>query len=159
MKKTLRAGKPKKTQDPSESEEKVLDLGNPFNWTSSINMSKVNLMEDEEAEKKYSPFMVNRAMSYFPDTIGLASYMNRSPQLPSRLQYEAYLTGVRKAQRFAKWGKASKDDDILLISEVYGVNRKRAIEYASLLNEEQLKIMRERNGGETTKGTSRSKAS
>ena len=38
-------------------------------YLNAINHSKDDLLVDEHAEKKYVPFVVNRCLSYFPDTI------------------------------------------------------------------------------------------
>ena len=38
---------------------------NPFEYLNAINNTKKDLMVDEEAEKKYNAFMVNRGLSYF----------------------------------------------------------------------------------------------
>ena len=42
---------------------------NPFDFVNTINDKSVNLMlGDADAEKKYVPFIVNRAFSQFSDT-------------------------------------------------------------------------------------------
>jgi len=56
-------------------------MSNPFDYLNSINVTKQNMMRgsenDELAEKGYNPFMVNRGLSYFQDTIALANEMNQ----------------------------------------------------------------------------------
>ena len=48
---------------------------NPFDYITAINVSKKNLMRgsnnDKIAEKDYSPFLSNRSLSYFADTISM----------------------------------------------------------------------------------------
>ena len=46
---------------------------NPFEYVTAINSSKKNIMVDDVAEKEYNPFMVNRSLSYFYDTILFAN--------------------------------------------------------------------------------------
>ena len=41
---------------------------NPFEYLNAINHTKQNVMVDDLAEKSYNSFMVNRGLSYFPDT-------------------------------------------------------------------------------------------
>ena len=48
----------------------------PFDYLNSINMTKKNLMVDEQSEKDYVPFIVNRGLGYFQDTVLLANEMN-----------------------------------------------------------------------------------
>ena len=50
---------------------------NPFKYLNEINYGKRNIMVDEETEKAYAPFIINRSLSYFPDTVALANEMNR----------------------------------------------------------------------------------
>ncbi len=82
----------------------------PFDYVNSINFTKKNLMKntanDELAEKDYVPFLTNKSLSYFTDTLLYANEMNRYHFLDKRLQYEFYLNSIRKKKRFAKWAKA-----------------------------------------------------
>ena len=63
-------------------------------FLNSINYTKEDLFfEDEEnASKNYPAFVVNRCLSYFPDTIIHANEMNLHSQLDSREQFH-YLKG------------------------------------------------------------------
>ena len=38
---------------------------NPFEYVTSINLNKKDIMVDDVAEKAYVPYMVNRSLSYF----------------------------------------------------------------------------------------------
>ena len=42
---------------------------NPFEYANAINYTKKNIMVDDLAEKAYLPYMINRQLSYFPDTV------------------------------------------------------------------------------------------
>ena len=48
----------------------------PFDYANAINQTKVDIMVDDIEEKSYSSYMVNRSLSYFPDTTLLANEMN-----------------------------------------------------------------------------------
>ena len=50
-------------------------------YLNSINFNKNNLMdgEDDMYEKKYSPFIVNKCLSGFEDTIMLVNEINCTP--------------------------------------------------------------------------------
>ena len=41
----------------------------PFDFLNAINDTKVNVMVDDIAEKQYLPFIVNRGLSYFLETV------------------------------------------------------------------------------------------
>ena len=85
----------------------------PFEFTKTINDTKHNLMdEDPEVEKDYIPFLVNRSLGYFMDTIMYANEMNRFNSLDYKLQYDFLLNIIRPRKRYSKWLKKSKNDNI-----------------------------------------------
>jgi hypothetical protein len=121
---------------------------NPFDYVNSINDSKKNLMIDSEndelVEKQYPSFMVNKAMSYFVDTILYANEINEYAHLDNRLQYEYYLNGIPKKKRFSKWAKKEKDNDLDLIVDYYQCNYTRASEIAKIINKKELDFMKQK---------------
>ena len=64
---------------------------NPFDFLKAINVSKKNLIVDDITEAEYKPFLVNRALSYFPDTILYANEMNKNGHLDGRLQFDFFI--------------------------------------------------------------------
>lgn len=78
---------------------------NPFVFLNSINHTKEDVMVDDMIEKSYNSFMINRSLSYFPDTVGLANVMNRYHHIDSKLQYHFLINIIRKRRRFSKWFK------------------------------------------------------
>jgi hypothetical protein len=119
---------------------------NPFDFVNSINDTKKNLMvgtdNDELAEKGYNPFLVNKAFSYFIDTILYANEINQFHQLDNKLQYEYLLNGVKKGKRFSKWAKKVDDKDLETIVEYYGCNYARAAEIQKIINKKQLDLLK-----------------
>ena len=122
-------------------------MSNPFDYVNSITQSKKNMMRDTEndtlAEKGYSAFLVNKALSYFPDTILHANLMNQYHQLENRPQYEFLLNSVRPKKRFAKWVKDAGDKDLAMVCEYYQCNENLGKDYLSLLSSKQLDIMKQ----------------
>lgn len=118
-----------------------------WDFVDSINNTKTDLMvdteNDEAAESSYSPFMINRALSYFPDTVILANDMNERSGIPNREQYLYLLGSVSKRKRFSKWAKSKKSDELDSIMDFYGCSHRKALEYQPLLNEEQKQIIME----------------
>lgn len=120
----------------------------PFEYLNSINTTKENMMRgtenDELAEKEYSPFMVNRGLSYFQDTIMFANEMNMRHGSRNKMQYEFYLNTVRPKKRFSKWHKSKKSKDVEVVMEYYGYGTKKAEQALSILSKQQLKSIKEK---------------
>ena len=118
----------------------------PFDYVNSINFTKKNLMKntanDELAEKDYVPFLTNKSLSYFTDTLLYANEMNRYHFLDKRLQYEFYLNSIRKKKRFAKWAKADNNDELNMISEYYKISLPKAKDALKILSPEQKQDIR-----------------
>ena len=75
-------------------------------FLTAINLSKVNLLEEDSlTEKEYVPFLINRTMSYFPDTVLYANEINLRGHLENRLQNDYLLNSISKKKRFSRWLK------------------------------------------------------
>ena len=110
----------------------------------SINHKKESIMdEDHLAEKEYVPFVVNKCLSYFSDTIFHVNEMNLRPNMDKKMQYDFLLQSVRKRKRFSKWMKKDKPDDLQLVIDHYSVNKKKAEEYIEILGEDGIEKLRE----------------
>ena len=115
---------------------------NHFDYLNSINLTKKDIMIDEDYEKAYNSFMVNRGLSYFQDTIIIANEMNRHHQLDSKLQYQFLINMIRKRKRFSKWAKAQKESDIDAVKEYYGYSNEKARQALTLLSPDQITIIK-----------------
>ena len=115
----------------------------PFEFTKTINDTKHNLMdEDPEVEKDYIPFLVNRSLGYFMDTIMYANEMNRFNSLDYKLQYDFLLNIIRPRKRYSKWLKKSKNDNVDLIKKFYGYSYTKAKDVVDILSEDQIEHIR-----------------
>ena len=94
--------------------------------------------EDESVEKKYVPYVVNRCLSYFPDTILHINLMNEFPNLDKKMQFDFLRTGIRKKKRFSKWLKNESPDNLDIVKRYYNYSNERAFEALSLLREEDI---------------------
>lgn len=117
---------------------------NPFDYVNSVNDTKKDLMVDEATEKAYNAFMVNRSLSYFPDTVGLANVMNQYHHLDNKLQYQFLLNIVRKRKRFSKWVKPEIENELGVVKEYYGYSNEKARQTLSLLSPSQLQQLKEK---------------
>lgn len=118
-------------------------MTNIWDYINSINDNKTDLTSSILEGNDYSQFMVNRAMSYFPDTLLFAHELN-CRRMDNDMHYAYLLNNVRRKKRFSKWHKKSKSDDLEAIMEYYGFSRRKAIDALKLLNEEQLSTIRKR---------------
>ena len=119
----------------------------PFALISSISNTKINILENE---KDYNAFMVNRGLSYFPDTVLYANEMNMYHHLDSRLQFDFLINIVRKRNRFSKWNKSSESEDINAIKVYYGYSNEKARDVLPLLSNANLNTIKGRiqHGGQ-----------
>jgi hypothetical protein len=117
----------------------------PFDFINAINLTKKNLFEDPQAEKDYVPFLVNRGLSYFPDTVLYANEMNRNSGIPKDWQFSFFLNTIPKKKRFSKWHKKDADSESLtLVKEYFGYSSEKALEALSILSDEQLTMIKEK---------------
>ena len=115
---------------------------NPFEYLKAINTTKQNIMEDDIAEKGYNAFIVNRSLSYFPDTVLYANEMNVNHHIDSRLQFDFFINIIKKRKRFSKWTKASDIENLQVIKEYYGYSNEKAKSVYNLFSNEELLILK-----------------
>ena len=101
----------------------------------SINYTKEDILDPNG--KDYVPFVVNKSLSYFMDTVAYANEMNKYPFLDKRMQYDYLKGSIRKRKRFSGWVKKDKSDVIDAIIKYYDVSYRKATEYERLLTEGQ----------------------
>lgn len=115
-------------------------------YLTAINYSKEPLLdtEDESVEKGYTPFIVNRCLSYFIDTVLYANEMNLRPETDKKMQFD-YLQGtIRKNKRYSKWLKQESVDNLDTIKQYYGYSDTKAKEVMDILTPEDIEYMREK---------------
>lgn len=118
---------------------------NAFDYVNAINQSKKDLMtgteNDELAEKGYVPFVTNRSLSYFVDTVLYANHMNIHHILDNKLQFHYLLNTIRPGKRFSKWAKR-EDGDLQLVMQYYNYGVDKAKQALLLLSDEQLSMIK-----------------
>lgn len=116
----------------------------PFDYLNSINDTKQDLMESESDEHSYVPFVINRSLSYFADTVGLANVVNRYHHIDKKLQYHFLINIVRKRKRFSKWIKPDLVSDMEVVKQYYGYSNEKARQILHLLSPEQIEELRKK---------------
>jgi len=115
-------------------------------YLNAINHTKEKLMdtEDEEWEKKYPPFIVNKCLAPFQDTILLVNEMNQYPSIDKKLQFDFFINSLRPRKRFTPWVKAKKLDDLEYVKEFYGYNNEKAKVALTILNDDQIATIKQK---------------
>jgi hypothetical protein len=118
----------------------------PFDFLNAINTTKKDLLrEDPLNERDYSPYMVNRGLSYFSDTVMMANEMNRNSGIPKKWQNDFLLNTISKKKRFSQWHKKDKNSESLqLVMDYYKYSTERAKEVLSIFTEQQIESIKQR---------------
>ena len=131
----------------------MADKLTPFAFINSINQGRKgkHLLKDctaddsletinpDAADKQYVPFIINRGLSYFKDTVLFANEMNIKNNIPPRMQYDFYRNIVSPKKRFSKWGKKAKSsDDINTIKKLYNYSQEKAESVYKILTPAQI---------------------
>lgn len=120
-------------------------MSNPFDYVNQITQGKKNLIVDEQTEKDYNPFIINRALSYHFDCILYANEMNIRSSMDKKMQNDFLINTVRSRKRpFAKWVKSEKSEDITCIKSHFGYSDLKAKEVLRLLSDEQIQKLKEK---------------
>ena len=116
----------------------------PFTFLNEINYGKNDIMVDDIVEKQYVPFMVNRSLSYFNDTVLMANEMNIHHHLDNRLQFDFLINIVRKRKRFSKWFKPETKSDVEVVKSYYGYSNEKAYQALTLLTNSQIEELKKK---------------
>lgn len=118
-------------------------MSNPFDFVNAVTHSKIDLLkENPEREREYIPFIINKQLSYFKDTVMYANEINRLSHLENKLQFDFFLNSLRPSKRFAKWVKKEDSTDLEAVKLYYGYNHVKATQALSLLSTEQLTMIK-----------------
>ena len=99
-------------------------------------------MTNEEWEKKYPAYVVNKCLAPFTDTILLVNEMNRLHHLDKKLQFDFLLNSLRPRKRYSPWMKAKKLQDLEYVKEYYGYSNEKARAALELLDEKQISAIK-----------------
>lgn len=117
-----------------------------WDFVKSVNESKKDLFKEDPilAEKTYNPFIINRAFSFFRDTVLHANQLNVYHDIPKKVQFSFLLNSISKRRRWNQWHKKSpKSADLELVMSYYGYNEQKALEALKILTKQQIKSIRD----------------
>ena len=115
-------------------------------YLNAINYTKEPLLdsEDEDWVKKYPPFIVNKCVAPFPDTVMLVNEINQLHHLDKKLQFDFLINSLRPRKRYTPWLKAKKLKNLEYVKEYYGYTNEKAKEALDILDDEQISAIKKR---------------
>ena len=113
-------------------------------YINAINYTKEPLLdtEDEQWEKKYPPYIINKCIAPFPDSLMLVNEINQLHHLDKKLQYDFLINSLRARKRYTPWMKAKKLKNLEYVKEYYGYNNEKAKSALDILNDEQISTIK-----------------
>ena len=100
--------------------------------------------EDEEWIKKYPPYIVNKCIAPFTDSVMLVNEINQLHHLDKKLQFDFLINSLRPRKRYAPWMKAKKLKSLEYVKEFYGYNNEKAKAALDILNDKQISAIKEK---------------
>ena len=114
----------------------------PFDFINAISHTKIDLMEQDNAESQYKPYVINKGLSFYPDTVIQANEMNSRPHLDRKMQFNFLINIIRSKKRYSKWLKPEKLNDLEVVQEYYGYSKEKARQVLPLLSDEQINYIK-----------------
>ena len=113
-------------------------------YINAINYTKEPLLdtEDEQWVKKYPPYIINKCIAPFPDSLMLVNEINQLHHLDKKLQYDFLINSLRARKRYTPWMKAKKLENLEYVKEYYGYNNEKAKSALDILNDEQISAIK-----------------
>ena len=118
-----------------------------FKIVNHINTGKSRDELDKVRRKDYSPYLINKALSYFPDTILQANQMNMASFIDIQAQYDYLFYAVRKRKRYSKWYKGHTSEMISILRDVLECSPRAAEVYLLMLSKDEIKKLKKVYGG------------
>jgi len=115
-----------------------------FDILNSISHTKVDLSEEEDFDREYNAFMINRFLSLDESTVFYANEASKMSNLPGVVQYQFLLNSIPKKKRYFKYVKGvKKSKEINTIKTHFQVNESVAMELLEILTTKQLKKIKD----------------
>lgn len=115
-------------------------------YLNSVNFSKENLLDSDDPgwKKHYPPYIVNKCLGGFMDTILYSNEMNRYHHLDKDLQYLFYLNSLRRKKRFSPWQRKTAVSNLELVKKYFGYSDEKARDALRILTKEQLELIQQK---------------
>jgi hypothetical protein len=114
----------------------------PFDFVNDISFDKSYIYQD--SPKSFKPFLINKALSVFPDCLHSVAFLNANHGLSEKMQHDYLFYSLPKRKRFKKdgWLKKSayEKEELQMLEDValvVGYNLQRTKQFWSMLTAEQ----------------------
>lgn len=115
----------------------------PFDFVNDVSFDKQYLYEGS-AGRNFKPFLVNKALSAFPDCLQAVVFLNENHGLSEKMQHDYLFYGLTKRKRFKRDGWLKKTDaekrELSVLEDVavvIGYNLQRTKQFWSMLDDGQ----------------------
>lgn len=117
---------------------------NVFDFVKNITESHENVLTEENI-REYTPFVINRALSFNLDCVFVVQELNKYGNgLSKKIQYEYLRNSIDKKRRYGRWTKRDTvSEDIELIKRAYNYSNEKAQTVLSVLTDKQLLELRQ----------------
>ena len=117
-------------------------MKSPFDVAREITTKQSNW--DENIEKAWNTYMVNRALSMNIDFIEIIDYIQRYYNIPKEVIYKLYCDLIPKNYTYPKYIKSERTTtkDLKAIEVYYQIGKREARDYLNILSEEKLQEIR-----------------
>ena len=112
-------------------------------YLNSINQTKKSVVVDEQSEKAYPPYIVNKCLAAFHDTVLFANEMNMCAHLDKKMQYDFFINSINPRKRFSPWAKKNQVEYLDAIKEYYGYSNSKALQALRILSKDQLEHIKQ----------------
>lgn len=126
-----------KTEEAVQTRE-----ASPFDFVNDISFDKAYIYQ--ESPKNFKPFLINKALSAFPDCLHSVAFLNINHGLSEKMQHDYLFYSLSKRKRFKKNGWLKKSDlekaELQILEDVataVGYNIQRTKQFWSLITEDQ----------------------
>jgi hypothetical protein len=128
---------------PEPTIEPVKPKGlNPFDFVEDVTVNKRDIIRNsdnpEYMESGYNPWITNKTLSYFEDTIIYANEMNKYSFLSNQMQFDYFLKSINKRKRFSKQFKKVVTNDVTAVATYFGYSIRRAEQAIKFLTVNQI---------------------
>ena len=114
----------------------------PFDFVNDISFDKAYIYQD--SPKSFKPFLINKALSAFPDCLHSVAFLNTNHGLNEKMQHDYLFYSLSKRKRFKKDGWLKKTDsekaEMQILEDValaVGYNIQRTKQFWSMLAADQ----------------------
>ena len=119
-----------------------------FDILKDINLNKsFSLHNQEDFEKTYNSFMINRFLSMNPETVFEAEMLNSNKYIPKKYQYLFLSTMIEPKNRYLKYIKQDKESEdtklLKFVSDYYYISEEKARELLKTISEEEKEMIKQ----------------